>query len=79
MRMVVSDDKHLQEVLPLAWLHVDLALLNNVQLFLLSFLCLFVNLVNVVDVGEVGSRPSSHPAWGAGASSHHRLLRVKVG
>ena len=42
MRMVVSDDKHLQEVLPLAWLHVDLALLDLVECFLLSFFCLFV-------------------------------------
>ena len=31
---------HLQEVLPLAWLHVDLALLDVVELFLLSFVCL---------------------------------------
>ena len=42
MRMVVSDDKHLQEVLPLAWLHVDLALLDVVELFFISFVCLFV-------------------------------------
>lgn len=48
----------LQEVLPLPWLHMDLAL------------------VDVVDVCEVGSGSWAHPAGGAGAPAHHRLLKI---